>query len=197
MSWDWYNVKRVILNSYPERKRSMVLNIIIALLLFSGVVVGMKRGAVLYILNFIGLIVVLIISYMYYRPFARHLDFIKFNVDKESALSFLNSELVFHNVIAFLILFIISSIVVKTIIRMINSIANLPVLKQLNGLIGGVLGFVIHYAVIFMGLYLILLFPNEMIQNAYNKSDVAQWVIMKTPILSDYFYHWMIQSKII
>lgn len=173
----------------------MIVTIGIILLLLVGVFNGMRQGAVKYILKFVGLIVVWLIAYMYYKPLAQHLKFITFDVSKESALSFLNSEIVFYNVIAFAIIFVVSSIVVKIIINLLNSVTRLPILKQLNGLIGAVLGFVIFYAVIFMVMNFLLLFSSETIQTAYQSSQLAQWMMTETPLLSDYFYHWMIQYK--
>ena len=61
----------------------------------------------------------------------------------QAALSFIkgNVETAYYNAIAFVILFIIAKILLRIIGAALNIIAGIPVIKQINKLLGGCLGF--------------------------------------------------------
>ncbi|MGF2386027.1 CvpA family protein, partial [Lentilactobacillus otakiensis] len=50
---------------------------------------------------------------------------------------------------------------------------------------GGIADFIIKYLFIFILLNFLLMFPSQSIRDQYEQSDVSQWIVKKTPILSD------------
>jgi len=78
--------------------------------------------------------------------------------------------------------------VVKVLLQIIGSmldfIAHLPILRQLNVWAGGILGFVEVYLVIFILLYISALVPIEFMQNALDQSILSKAIVNNTPILS-------------
>jgi uncharacterized membrane protein required for colicin V production len=67
---------------------------------------------------------------------------------------------------------------------MLDFIAHLPVLKQLNVLAGGIFGFLEVYLIMFILLYIAALIPIEIIQNSLDHSLLAKSIVNHTPILS-------------
>ena len=67
---------------------------------------------------------------------------------------------------------------------MLDFVAHLPVLRQLNVWAGGILGFIEVYLVIFILLYISALVPIEFMQNALDQSILSKAIVNNTPILS-------------
>ncbi|GAA3320821.1 hypothetical protein GCM10020331_033380 [Ectobacillus funiculus] len=66
--------------------------------------------------------------------------------------------------------------------QLLNMIAQIPVLKQLNSLGGGVLGFVEVYIVLFIVILIGTLVPIQPLQSSLNASVLCQTIIDDTPV---------------
>ena len=66
------------------------------------------------------------------------------------------------------------------------------IIKQLNQLGGGVLGFLMQYIGIFLLLTLASMIPLDFIQQLYVESDLAAWMVSETPYFSRLIYDWWI-----
>ncbi|MCG5648172.1 CvpA family protein, partial [Oliverpabstia sp. DFI.9.49] len=76
------------------------------------------------------------------------------------------------------------------IIAMFDSLTNIPVLKQVKGLLGGIFGFIEMYIFIFLVLFLAAFAPVQSIQDAIADSSLASFMIQHTPVLAD----WLMQK---
>lgn len=75
--------------------------------------------------------------------------------------------------------------IVRLLSDLLSPITRLPLLHQLNALLGAAADLLIKYLFIFILLNFLLMFPDQSIQEQYQQSDVSQWIVKKTPILSD------------
>jgi uncharacterized membrane protein required for colicin V production len=167
-----------------------MLGLAIIIFLIIGFFVGLKRGFILQIFHLLGFIIAYVAATSYYEELSTKLilwipypDF-----GNSSSLKVLTGstdmESAFYRAIAFVIIFLAVKILFQIIGSMLDFIAHLPVLKQLNLLAGGVLGFCEVYLVIFILLYIGALVPIGFIQDAMDQSTLAKAIVNHTPILS-------------
>src|SRR5699024_3980844 len=89
---------------------------------------------------------------------------------------FLNSDPVeqaFYNSVSFAIVFFSVKIILQIIASMFHFIAQLPILRFVNKWVGGVLGFIEVYVILFIVLYILALTPIGSIQERIEKSTLA------------------------
>ena len=65
-----------------------------------------------------------------------------------------------------------------------------PVVGTVNRWAGGCLDLLIGYLIIFMILMVFQLWPGQWWQDQLANSGLAQWIILKTPILAENAIHW-------
>lgn len=175
-----------------------MLDLALLIILIFGFFVGLRRGFILQLVHMTGFIISFIIAYIYYDQLAPKLTlWIPFPVlDEESTLNMLfeatNLDQSYYRVIAFAIIFFAVRIVFQILGSMLDFVAHLPILKQLNVLGGGILGFIETYIVIFILLYIAALLPISMVQTLLNDSVLAEFMITNTPFLSDQVQEWWI-----
>ncbi|MBP3039741.1 CvpA family protein [Bacillaceae bacterium Marseille-Q3522] len=167
-----------------------MLDIAIWILLIFGFLVGLKRGMILQIIHLTGFIIAFIVAKVYYAELASKLTlWIPYpNIGDETVKTFFqngNLEDAYYRAIAFVIIFVAVKIVLHIIGSMLDFVANLPILKQLNVWAGGILGFLEIYLLLFIVLYIAALIPLEAIQNGINNSGMAKMMIEHTPVLSE------------
>ncbi|MGP7816749.1 CvpA family protein [Niallia sp. 01092] len=168
-----------------------MLDFIVIVLLLFGLLRGLKRGFILQIVHLTGFIAAFIVANKYYIPLSEKLTlWVPYpNVGENSFITTLfsnaNVEDVFYRAIAFVLIFFAVKIVWQIIGSMIDFVASLPVLKQLNTWAGAILGFIEVYLVIFILLYIAALMPIEFIENNLNKSIIAAGIIENTPYFSE------------
>lgn len=151
---------------------------------------GLKRGFILQLMHLVGFIISFIVASLYFRKLASHLSlwipYPELNNDSTWAL-FLNSmplENAFYNAIAFALIFFVTKIILQIIASMLDFVANLPVLRSLNKILGAVLGFVEVYFITFIILFILALLPVEAIQVRIKSSFLATLIVEHTPFLS-------------
>ena len=66
----------------------------------------------------------------------------------------------------------------------------MPVLGTLNGWAGGLLDVLLGYLIIFMVLIIFQMWAAVWWQDQLANSGLAQWIILKTPILAENALHW-------
>ncbi|WP_173915891.1 CvpA family protein [Halobacillus sp. Marseille-Q1614] len=167
-----------------------MIDILIILILLLGIFTGFKRGFILQIFHLIGFITAFVTGVLYYDDLAPHLvlwvPYPQLPQDASWAV-FLESlplEAAFYNAIAFAIIFFGVKIILQIIASMLDFVAELPVLSSVNGLLGGFLGFIERYIILFILLYIAALVPIASVQNAIDGSFIAQFIIEHTPVLS-------------
>ncbi|PRS31250.1 hypothetical protein C2W59_00437 [Bacillus pumilus] len=165
-----------------------MIDIIILFLLLMGTLVGLKRGFILQFIKLISFVVSILVASMFYQSLAPQLTWIpapNFS-GGQAELAFFsgNLETAYYNTIAFIILFILTKILLAIIGGLLTTIASIPVIKQVNKLLGGVLGFLETYLFVFILLFVAALLPVDALQTMLSKSILADAIVSNTPYLS-------------
>ncbi|MEH7176437.1 CvpA family protein [Neobacillus vireti] len=167
-----------------------MLDLAIILLFVFGFFIGLKRGFILQFVHITGFIIAYIVAYLYYGDLAPKLTlWVPYpNLGTTSPLKLLsengNMEEAFYRAIAFVIIFLAVKILLQIIGSMLDFIAHLPILRQLNVWAGGILGFAEVYLIIFILLYIGALVPMEFMQKPLDDSIIANLMVNHTPFLS-------------
>ncbi|MEH7122740.1 CvpA family protein [Bacillus sp. JJ1532] len=167
-----------------------MLDLAILIILIIGFFVGLKRGFILQLIHLVGFIIAFIVAHMYFEKLAPKLTlWVPYpNLQSNSTMRMLfdqvNLEDAYYRAIAFVVIFFAVKIVLQMIGSMLDFVAHLPVLKQLNVWAGGILGFIEIYLIMFILLYIAALVPVDSIQNAINESFMAKGIVKNTPIFS-------------
>ena len=168
-----------------------MLDLALFIILILGFFIGLKRGFILQLIHLIGFIVAFIIAYLNYEKLAPKLTlwvpYPSFGSGTTIQMLFDNANLedAYYRAIAFVVIFFAVKIVLQIIGSMLDFVANLPILKQLNIWAGGILGFIEIYLIIFILLYIAALVPIDSLQSLMNDSFMAKGIINNTPILSE------------
>lgn len=176
----------------------MILNIGIGVLLAWGFYRGFHRGLVLQFCLTVGYLVVWLAARFGARPLAEGLSQFVGNLSLDSSLSLVTASQSSHfflNGLAFSAILTVGYFLVRRIARGLNRITWLPVIHQVNSLVGGLINVMIRYVIIFLALNLLILLPVTSFQTAYQASDVAQWIVKKTPGLSHQIYDWWVLKQ--
>lgn len=167
-----------------------MLDLAVLIILVFGFLIGLKRGFILQLIHLTGFIISFIVAYLYYNKLAPVLTlWVPYpNLSSNSTLSFLfdnvNLEDAYYRAISFVVIFFAVRILLQIIGSMLDFIAQIPILKQLNIWAGGILGFIEVYLIMFIILFIAALLPIESIQTALTGSILAEFIVKQTPILS-------------
>lgn len=173
----------------------MMLNLILLLLLLVGFAVGARRGLILQLVHLSGFVAAYIIAYKYSGKLAPQLQF-WIPYSKNSAVSSffstikgLNLETTFYQAVSFVIIFIAVKVCWQILGSMLDFLADLPILRSVNRLLGALFGFAEIYLVLFVLLYIGALTPYMHIDQYVNHSSVAHYMIQNTPGFSQKIQH--------
>ncbi|WP_071395975.1 CvpA family protein [Bacillus tuaregi] len=177
-----------------------MLDLAVLIILCFGFLVGLKRGFILQLVHLTGFIIAFIVAYLYYDQLAPRLTlWIPYpNLDMNSTYTLLfenaNLEDAYYRAIAFVVIFFAVKIILQIIGSMLDFIAQIPILKQLNIWAGGILGFIEVYLIMFIILFIAALLPIESIQGSLTNSILAEFIVKQTPILSQHIQDLWIQA---
>ncbi|KGX93420.1 membrane protein [Pontibacillus halophilus JSM 076056 = DSM 19796] len=167
-----------------------MIDLLLLLILVLGVFTGLRRGFVLQLFHMTGFIVAFIVAALYYSDLSPKLTlwipYPELSEDSSWAI-FLDSlplENAYYNAVAFAILFFGVKIVMQIIASMLDFVADFPILRSINGILGAVLGFVEIYFMLLIILYIGALLPLPFVQNAIDQSVIAQTIVEHTPYFS-------------
>lgn len=164
-----------------------MLDIIILILLLMGTLLGLKRGFILQFIRLTSFILSIAFAALFYKNVAPHLHWIPapdFQRDSRLFLFTGNLEAAYYNAIAFIVLFIIAKILLRIIGSFLSIVAGIPVIKQINQMLGAVLGFLEVYLFTFVLLYVASVLPVDALQQMMGQSSLANVIINHTPYLS-------------
>lgn len=157
----------------------MVFSIGIILILIFGFLHGLSKGFVAEVLSLIGFVLATFVSIIGTSPIADVINNAIFQgSDSQTAQ-------VIVKWVIFVLLFGIVWRIVRGLSNLLSPLTRLPIIHQLNSLLGGAADFIIKYLFIFILLNFLLILPSQSIQDQYQQSPVSQWIVKKTPILSD------------
>jgi uncharacterized membrane protein required for colicin V production len=168
-----------------------MLDLAILFIFVIGFFIGLKRGLILQIIHLTGFIIAFILAATYYDNLAPKLTlWIPYpNLGSDTPIGLIldghHFEQAYYRAIAFAGIFFAVKIFLQIIGAMLDFIAHIPILKQLNIWAGGLLGLIEVYLLTFIILYILALFPIEFIQGPLNNSAFAQAIVNHTPIFSE------------
>lgn len=149
------------------------------MILITGFLRGLHRGLVIELFDLIGFVAATVVAILFTQPLTDLIDQVVSNQLVNSRIDLLIKWLIFAG------LFLLTSKLVRVIRNAIRPITKLPIISQLNGLLGGGINLISHYLLIFILLNFLIILPSQVIHQQYNQSSVSQWIVTQTPILSD------------
>ena len=156
-----------------------MLTLIIVLLLILAFRFGLKRGLLMTLLSVAGYVIVFLLAIFLAKPMGSALATMMPALWKNSIFSGM-----FYNVLAFWIIAIVGSIIYRFLARTVNGITKLPLISQVNALAGAALSTILMYVVIFFALLLMAAWPSQNVRATVQQSPVAEWILKKTPVIS-------------
>jgi len=168
-----------------------MVDVALLFILFTGFMIGLKRGFILQFIHMTGFIVAFIVAYMNYEKLVPTLKlwipYPTFGDPETIKMLFESAHLdeAYYRAMAFAILFFATKIVMQIIGSMLDFVAQLPLLRSMNRWAGGALGFVEVYLLLFLVLYVGALIPVEAVQTKLQHSFMASFIVKHTPFFSD------------
>lgn len=167
-----------------------MLSIIVFFVLLFGLLMGLRRGLVRQVLHLTGFVIAFIVATIFYQKLAGTLSmwipYPDLSTDSSWAL-FLKTmplENAFYNAVSFALIFFLAKIILQTVAYMLDFVANFPVLRSVNKLLGAALGFIEMYLLTFIVLFIMALVPIRFVQEHIDNSFLATFIVKHTPILS-------------
>ncbi|SDI40487.1 Uncharacterized membrane protein, required for colicin V production [Alteribacillus persepolensis] len=159
----------------------MLINIIIILLLAGSFFIGLKQGFISKFIRLTSFILSLFAGFYFYQPIA---EWLRTWLPYPSALG-AAFEGLFYTVIGFLLIFLVTTMIVASLGRILQMFASLPILRTVNKALGGIFGVVKTYVIILLLLIGISFFPIDSLHVLVNESTIAMTMLENTPIVSD------------
>ncbi|EGQ22412.1 CvpA family protein [Mammaliicoccus sciuri] len=173
-----------------------MVDLLIIFLLVGGLITGFRRGLIVQLIHMLGLIVSIIVAYMYYKQLAEKLilwiPYPGATADSKLSWTFdhLDLDMTFYRLIAFIFIFVAVKLVLQLIGSMLDFLKHLPVLGFGARLLGAGLGFIEFYFIIFFFLSVLAILPIEVIQNSLRHSLLAKAMFEHTPVISSAIKNW-------
>lgn len=179
-----------------------MVDLIIIILLFAGLVSGAKRGLIVQLIQMAGFLISIIVAYLYYKPLAEKLVlWIPYpSVDENTTLKFAVEQLdlshTFYQLLAFALIFFVVKFAIQIFASLFDFLRHIPILGGLNRILGGLFGVIEAYLLIFIVLYVIALLPIDGIQKYVESSFLTTLILDYTPIISKTFQNlWFVYMK--
>ena len=167
----------------------MILSAIIIIMLILAFRYGSKKGLVQILLSFIGYLVILVAACLLAQPLGDKLaSLVLTNLDTDNVGYWLCRLLAFWMVTLGL------ALVFRILKKITNKIFSLPLIAQLNSLLGGLVVAGITYVGIFIGLIVLVNWPAPEVQTSLQQAPLAQIILKQTPIVSNQFMQWWQQN---
>ncbi|MCY9807328.1 CvpA family protein [Lentilactobacillus senioris] len=161
----------------------MVLNIVIIIILLISILSGIRRGFVHEIINLIGYGLSIFGGLLIARPINLLIqDWLNTNTDLSPFIIFGLKNVIFFGIFASI------WTIFRIIKRTLMPIKSLPIIGPLNGALGGLASFLLTYLIIFVVVFITHDIPITSWQTSVENSEVAQWILTKTPIISNQIF---------
>lgn len=177
----------------------MIISMVILLILVGCWINGRNKGLVAMLISTATYLVGWIFARIGAKPFGLILSNILPSIGQHeaspsgssfSSMLTVSSNRFFYNGIAFIIIFYGITFLSRWLLKRVRFLKHIPVLGTVNGWAGGLLDMLVGYLIIFMLLMIFQLWPGEWWQEQLSDSGLAQWIILKTPILAEQAIHW-------
>lgn len=163
-----------------------LVDIIIIIFFALGFLIGFKHGVLREAVSLVGIIAITILSFILKNPISvflyNHLPFFKFDFIIKGSSVF---NILLYEIIAFLIVFSILFIIYKIILQatsLFDKLLTMTIILSLpSKLLGGIIGIIKHYILVFIVLFVISL-PVFSIN--IGSSYIGDFILNDTPVLS-------------
>ena len=164
-----------------------ILDAVIIVLLLGGIVFGAKRGFIHSAVEFVGIVLVLILSFILKNPVADLLfNFFPFIDFKDAGASSAVLNILLYETIAFVLVFTVFELLFKLVkqsSKIIQKILDMTIIGGiLSDILGAIVGFIEAYILTFMIIYIVTL---PLFGLDIEKSKMAKFMIEKTPVLNN------------
>lgn len=164
-----------------------LVDIVILLFLGFGFVIGFRRGFTRELVSFVGLVVITILSFILKNPISvlmyKNLPFFKFNYLIKGATVI---NILFYEIIAFLIVFSILLIILKILIKITKIFEKILKMTIVLGIpskiLGGIVGIIKNYILTFIVLYVLAL---PIFSLDIKNTIIGDKILSNSPGLSD------------
>jgi uncharacterized membrane protein required for colicin V production len=160
-----------------------MIDLIFLGLFILGIFAGWRRGFISSLIRLLGFLLSMYIAYHYYEQTASTLRRL-FPIEISNN-QIVNFEQFIYEIVAFAVLFIGTRLVITFLGSLLNGVFQLPLLKQVNSLLGGFLGFVEVYLISVLALFIALIIPIESLHILLHKSNIAFFMVQHTPFVSN------------
>lgn len=173
-----------------------MIDLLLVILLVSGLITGFKRGLVVQVIHMLGLFISIFVAYKYYKPLAEKLvlwiPYPGATAGETLSWTFdhLDLDMTFYRLIAFIFIFVASKLVLQLIGSGVDFLKHLPILGFVSRLVGAGLGFIEFYLILVFLLSVIVLLPIDMIQKLLSDSILAKAMFEHTPFISSAMKDW-------
>lgn len=170
------------------------VDIIIIMVILAGAIIGFKRGVIKQAVLTLGMILVVVLSFMLKNPLSvflyQRLPFLTFGILDEYAIL----NILVYELISFLILFILFSIVFGLLVKASSKIEEFfrdtVILAIPSKILGMILGAIEYYFITFIVLFVLsqpIIFSEDFHQiKPVSNSKLANIMLTKTPVVSYY-----------
>ncbi|OZI11769.1 hypothetical protein CEW92_09945 [Bacillaceae bacterium SAS-127] len=165
-----------------------MIDIILFIFLLAGIAIGLKRGFILQVFHMAGSIIAVIVAITMRKQVAPMLQWIPMPpIEDTPIFQYVTGdfEAFYYGTIAFILLFFLVKVALSIVASFVNMLAKIPLIKEINKIGGGLLGFAEVYLVLFVLLYVGALFAGNDIQQMVAQSTIATYILHDTPYLSE------------
>lgn len=171
----------------------MIINGIILFVLLIGLYTGARRGLVLQAVHLIGYVLTWLLAGMFYKPLAQSLELlIPYPSDATSAqfvlynlIQNIEFDKTFYNAFAYVLILVLGGLVTKLLASLLHQVTRVPLVNHVNGIGGGIIGFVVTWVKVFFVLTLLSILPIQIIQDVFSPDSLATFIVKQTPIVSE------------
>lgn len=180
-----------------------MLTILIVIVLLLGFYNGYRRGLIGQLLRLFGYGISVVLATKFYEPLSQIAEMIvpfpsiqqhTQLVLYDEATGFILDQ-AFYRVVTFILIAFIGWLVTNFVGLFFMKLEYYDIFKHANHIVGGIIGVVISYCIVFIGLFVLSLIPIEWVQQQFVNSPLAYWIVSQTPIISDLAMQTWLQVK--
>ncbi|WP_169729070.1 CvpA family protein [Atopobacter phocae] len=183
----------------PKKEGNLVvLTIIIIFNLLIGLYRGARRGFLLQLILTMGYSVSFYVAKLYYIQWSEWVEmFVPFPSSTDatgltfySAMEQINLDTAFYRALTFILILVSGVIITRLLGYLLREVRFLPVISHANGFLGAIVGMAVNYMGTFFFLSLLSFVPLEMIQQQFVDSQLAYFIVDRTPFISELLMNW-------
>ncbi|PTX55028.1 colicin V production protein [Melghirimyces profundicolus] len=170
---------------------------IIVLMIIGGLIQGYRKGLIKETVSLVGVLLALFVAYQFssdLTPALKEVVPLPESVSGEGWGQFLPVEQAIYSAIAFVVLFLITKVFLSFVAAVLTQLTSFPVLNQINGVGGALIGFLKAFLVLVIAVNLLHILPWAEGRDAVNESSLSQGILEMTPDVTGEFKKMMNRS---